>query len=97
MGIKEKLWYIPYCPESMESGTHHFHRIGMTPRWKCRFCNLDKFYPVSMPDGEAYQTMLHKLGYSTSQALLAGPHWRKVLAEFKKPPGREVDEKGRYK
>ena len=89
MELKEKLWYLPYCPESTISGTHHFHRVGMTPRWKCMLCGLDKFYPVTMADAEAYQTMLHKIGYATTQAILIGPSWRKVLAEFRQPARRE--------
>ena len=89
MAMKEKLWYIPYCPESTVSGTHHFHRIGQTPRWECEFCHMVKFYPVKMADAEAYQNALHKLGYNTTQAILAGPSWQKVLAEFRQPARRE--------
>ena len=83
---------VPYYDASCEinpTGACEFHRIdsGMYIEgdWQCIWCGRKKYYPVSFADAVAYQTMLHKMGYDNTQALMFRPGRRKLIDAFRVP------------
>lgn len=90
MAVREKQWFDASCIKSPETHAHHFVRLGESVQWVCKYCDTIKFYPVSTAQGEAYNNMLVKLGYSITQMILTGHGWSQALSAFKSSNSRNI-------
>ena len=70
---KDDLWKCPASP----TGAHHW-LYDNGPLWKCVYCPAEAWFPRDQVDAQAYNTVLHRLGYMVTQVVMQNPVTRQV-------------------
>lgn len=70
---KDDLWKCSSSP----TGAHHWI-YDQGPLWECRYCPALAWFPRDQVDAQAYNTVLHRLGYKVTQIVMQNPITRQV-------------------
>ena len=70
---KDDLWKCADSP----TGAHHWV-YDKGPLWECKYCLASAWFPRDQVDAMAYNSVIHKLGYSVTQVVMLNPITRQV-------------------